>query len=515
MALFGKPTVSEYSESNKVVGGVGQAAEDNAVAARMQLSEDVNRCLDGDLGGFVMEAIKAAYDDKEAVKMIYQSGVSTRINLMRDALNKVDKSWDAGAEYSLQGVEDGGGEVFQRYVERAGLDPVTKECSLAMWVHPGFCAVPMVLEADKDAGEHGGRRRFVTRLFTPDRFCANPEPGAPGVVRSVDLFSFNPHSEFPFERTELTRMRWEKYVRKDVNEKWRKTDEGDHGYGVIPVALARPVPFRLWADNYGAQLLEATIRINAAQTLLTYNSHSQVKFLAGSFQKASASQVVRQGALVDDPTNTAKMMDLQTDLAAFRATHIDGERRMVAALFGFPADEFDGTNVPQSGEALKIRLFAAMQLARKRQEWLIRFVTDLYWVGMQVLSMHMMDTTKPPIEGFEDGFASLPPFKVNAAGVQDQVRLVVKPREIVLPSLASEVAAEEDRELSLGLTNEVKLYMKRNPGVDADEAAAAIATNKRLSASLNRPVSAVPKMRPGVPVAKPATAKVEEVVPNG
>lgn len=487
MSLFGKPTLGEYSESSKATSSLEQGAEENEIARRMRLSEDVNMCLDGCIDRMVIEVIEAAHDKGEAAKLITQTGISTRLNLMRDALNKVDKSWAEGAEYSLAGEgvgEDGGGEVFQRHVERAHLDPVAKECSQAMWVHPGFAAMPMVIDGE----EEGDPRRFVTRLFTPDRFNVQAEDGAPGVVRCVELFSFNRRSDKPFEKLKVDRVTWEKYVRKSPTEKWEHAGEGEHGYGVIPVALARPVPFRLWADNYGAQLLEATVRVNAAQTLLTHNGFSQVKALVGSFQKAPATQVLKQGALIDAPQG-ATLQDFQTDQAAFRAAHIDGERRMVAALFGFPADEFDGTTVPQSGEALKIRMFAAMQMAAKRREWLTRFVTDLYWIGLQVLATHMMEPGKPPIEGYERGMADLPPFvgstpeKPITSYAQQPVRLVVKPREVVLPQLASEVAAQEDREIELGLTSVVALYLKRNPGSTPEEAATVIAANKRGNAA--------------------------------
>jgi hypothetical protein len=177
----------------------------------------------------------------------------------------------------------------------------------------------------------------------------------------------------------------------------------------------------------------------------------------------------------------ARFADLALVLAA---AFCDLALDVVAALFGFPADEFDGTQVPQSGEALKIRMFAAMQMALKRQEWLIRFATDLYWTALQVLATEIADTSKPPVAGFEAGFADLPPFKVGARSVEDQdVRLVVKPREIALPSLASEVAAAEDRETALGLTNRILMAMSRNPGMTADEAADMLVQNLRIESA--------------------------------
>jgi hypothetical protein len=479
MALFGSPSAVSYVESANLTSAIEQGAEDAALARRMGLAEDVNRCLDGDIYDFVRDAIYAAYDKDTAGKMVMQSGVSTRINLMRDALNKVDKSWDQGAEYTLEGAEDGGGPAFKKFLAALNLDAVVKECSQMLWVHPGFCAAPMVLE-DEDKEKP---RRFVVRLFTPDRFSAEGMPGAPGSLECVSLFSFNQASAAPFEKLELEQGKWELYARKEAGEKWQKVKEDVHTYGIIPAVLARPNPFRLWADNYGAQLLEATVRINQAQTVLSHNSHGQGKVLVGSFQKALPNQVLAHGAIIDAPAG-ASLQDFSTDLEAFRRTHIDGERRMVAALFGFPADEFDGTQVPQSGEALKIRMFAAMQMALKRQEWLIRFATDLYWTALQVLATEIADTSKPPVAGFEAGFADLPPFKVGAKSVEDQdVRLVVKPREIALPSLASEVAAAEDRETALGLTNRILMAMSRNPGMTADEAADMLVQNLRIESA--------------------------------
>ena len=49
MALFGSPSAVSYVESANLTSAIEQGAEDAALARRMGLAEDVNRCLDGDI----------------------------------------------------------------------------------------------------------------------------------------------------------------------------------------------------------------------------------------------------------------------------------------------------------------------------------------------------------------------------------------------------------------------------------------------------------------------------------
>lgn len=480
--MMGASSAVGYGASAHASAGIQGGAEDNELKRRMDFACDVNMCLNGDVYQFVDDALRAAYHVETYQKMALQSGISTRLNPMVRGVAKADKSWCGGsggeqaADYTLEGAADGGGEVFKRHIANAKIDMVTRECSKRMWVHMGFCGAPLVV------GDRFGDkpRHFVTRLFTPDRFNAVPYPKSPGVLQRLELFSHDPTCDKPFERIDWTEETWSRWVRKNEDERWQKSEEEPNEFGVIPGVLARPNPFLLWADNYGAQLFESTIRINAAQTLLTYNSHSQVKAMFGPFKGAPNAQVIGQAALIDSGGQAGSLIDFTTDQEQFRKTHVSGEWQMIAELLGFPADEFDGTAVPQSGEALKIRYHTALQQAMARQWWLIKFAQDLYWLGLQVLAYELLFPA--PVVGYED--RKLPPYAPGVPVEKQPVRLVVKPKMVTLPQLATEVAAAEDRDIELGFKSRVDLMMERNPGMTAEEAEARMRANAKINSSL-------------------------------
>src|SRR5690606_6597218 len=54
----------------------------------------------------------------------------------------------------------------------------------------------------------------------------------------------------------------------------------------------------LWVDSYGSMLTDVAIAANCGETLVEYNSRSQVKFLGGEFKDFPPGQVLAQARAV-------------------------------------------------------------------------------------------------------------------------------------------------------------------------------------------------------------------------
>ena len=458
-----------YSASDSLAPGIKQGAEDAELCKQMDFARDVNRALDGDVFEFVNDALRSAYHERTYEQMRWQSRISTRLSPIQRGVAKADKSWAGGeggegGEYSLEDVDEAADMLFREHLKRANIDPAIKECSRRCWVQKGFIACPMVV------GDRNGTvpRKFITRLFTPDRYHAIPFPGSPGHLMCLQLYSHDVNEHYCYQRQDWTAQTWTLWGRKGNEGAWTFLKSEPNIFGVIPVAMARPNPFNLYHDNFGPALFESTIVINAAQTVQTAHMHTQIKVLAGEFGAITSGQVLQQaGALDLGAGSQVQEIDFQTDQGKFRDVNINGEWQMAAELLGFPADEFDGTQVPQSGEALKIRLYTAMQNAVARQSWLAQFGVDLYWMGLIVLEAEMR-LYPAPVEGYLD--RKIPPYTPGLPIEQQPVRFCIKPKPITIPMMASETAEIEDRDLAKGYRSIDDIMASKNPGMTKEEA---------------------------------------------
>jgi hypothetical protein len=288
--------------------------------------------MDGNYLHLVDEKLAERFHIDTYRAMALQSGTRASHNLMAEAVDRLDESTWPSARYELQekGAESAGDvesaahedleKKIEHWVDVAKPDQLAQRLSRNGWVHKGVCVMPWVAPLERTKS-----RKFGWVTLHPGQFDLVPSKQLPGeweALRTFDPCGDKDDVEFMTEWRAETVCRYKRRRAMQAYQEegqWVKIGEEPNPFGLVPAAIFRAVPGKLWSDSYGPMLLEATIEVNAAQTLLTYNGPGQVKVMLGALDGMRSGQVLRHGALVDAPGTAAlQVADLTTNLRRWR-----------------------------------------------------------------------------------------------------------------------------------------------------------------------------------------------------
>lgn len=462
--------------------------------SRRAMAACVNDCMAGNAFHLVDEKLRARFHPQTYAAMALQSGTRASHNVMVDAIDRLDESTWPSARYELQGLEDDEPAVdvespahedaerrLEHWVEVAKPDQLAQRVSRLLWVHPAICVMPWVAYSART-----GARKFTWIVLDPSSFDLIPSRHIPGDWEALQTFAPCAPGDRVEHMTEWRHDVVKYYERKraaegsDREDPWHLVREEPNPFGVVPAVIFQGVPGKLWSDNYGPMLLESTIEVNCAQTLMTYNSAGQVKIMLGALDNMKSGQVLRHGALVDVPgTGTVQVGDLTTDVQAFAQTFIRDERTAVAISLGLPADEFYSTTMAPSGESLKLRYWGRTLRARKHRDAIRPRIQECYALSLHVINTALSFTAPdpatgaavamPPIEGFASP-ADLPPYDTAAPYTAQPYTLAIDVEDLQPPETQQEREARIDFDISQGFTTAAKILQAENPDIQDPEA---------------------------------------------
>lgn len=470
---------------------------------RQKSSRDTNAVLRGDFGHLVDLTLSLRYHAETYAEMALQAGISTRHNPMVDAVETLNRGVWPSATWRL--YLDGKAQDDPRFdaFVRQGFNAAIKRAAALCWAHPAVCVMPWVATIKRT-----GERRLVFRTLTPDTFDLKANREAPGEWDKLCVY--HPVNNGVQRMTEWSSSEIETYERR-VNASgkpssgWRKIAEMNNPLGIVPAVIFKRQADKLWADHFGDKLREATIEINAAQTLLTYHGPTQVKMLAADFQRGKF-QRVRQAMPVDSGPNSApSVIDLQLDVDAFRTAYIDNELKALAVSMGLPPDEFDRTRIaPASGESIRLRYAERQHRSEEHRAAMLPSAVDLYWVALHVLhhaltAPPLTDAPQevlPPITGFAS-VADLPPYKPGVPQRDQPYKVQIDVADLAMPRTQDERAKEQEYNVLHGFSTWAQELGSEQP--DLANPGEVIRSNLADTAGLLR-MAARPTARPALPV---------------
>ena len=480
-------------------GGV----EEQQRKARADRAVAVNAVLNGEFRDMVQSSLSSRYHQETFGDLQSGACIKSNNNVMTDVLDRVATAWPSAVYTLRKGTTDIEDDAFDRLLEMLQLESLAAELDRKGLVHPGIILFP-ILAPDPETQT----RRLRVLLLTPDEFDLRRSP--------YDRNNFCAFTYFYTDaggvacKTVWTALRWDTF-QKDARagvEEWALVDTGEHRHGRIPAVYYRFKPHRLWSENYGKDLCDTTVEVNAAESHLALVMPGQVKTMLGQAPHLPPGQVGRHMAVLEAGDNSSvQVADWQLDTATFVETFIKRPRRTAAVRLGLPGDEWD-VGVPPSGEALRMRYAERDLRATQRQYGLKKAVYDLVMLCMELLHLNAEAPVRVggkdvvwPIEGFSEtaglsrtGDAQdpedageysfdgedaddaddkaehrgglLPPFEVGVPWKQQPVQLHIDIGEPRYPESAAEREARSKFELDTGLTDRGELLKERNPDVE-------------------------------------------------
>lgn len=483
--LTGKPSALGFIESDH--------AQRDQKAMRHQAhheglrddAERVRHVQRGTYGRYVEEALKRAYHPDTFNAMRARLRLSN--NVLKDIVSKLAVAWSEGASYALVQADgapyDDADGAFAAFLQQAKLDQLVAHLDELTWLHPRVAVGPTVVEQERT-----GLRALRWAIHTPETFTLAEDDDAPGEWESLTTYG-----ECDDERgvcrackTTWTSDMVTTYVRRDT--RWEVLSQQENPYRTIPFVLfpASSSSESAWLPCVGPMLADVTIETACWETFLSYVGAGQVKVLAAELKGFPQGQVLRHAGAIDlGGSGAPSVLDFQSDINGLANVYIRRLRQQAAIAVGLGGDEFELSGQPPSGEALKMRYWARDRLALQKRASLKTALVELFWMSQHVLAYQLQATVD------DDGNPAAPIAGITATVPYDPatfdtkgLRLAIDVNEITYPELAAERSQREDRDLELGLTNPVELYMRRNPDVSADEAKAAVLANKALTAAL-------------------------------
>jgi hypothetical protein len=351
---------------------------------------------------------------------------------------------------------------------------------------------------------------LVFRILTPESFDLKANREAPGEWDKLCIL--HPIARGMQTMTEWSATEIETYVRRVDGEgkatgHWREVSEAPNPFGMVPAVIFRRQAGKLWADHYGDKLREATIEVNAAQTLLTYHGPTQIKLLAAEFESGKF-QRMRQGIPVSSgPNSTPSVIDLQLNLPAFRDAYIEAEKREIAVAVGLPPDEFDRARIaPASGESIRLRYAERQHRAEEHRAAMLPSAVELYWTALHVL--HFAVTAPPqgdePIQAPVTGFpsvADLPPYEPGTPIADQPYTVQIDVADMALPRTQDERAKEQEYNVGHGFSTWSQELAKEQPDLEAP--AETIRANLQDTAGLLRTTARMSMSRPAANEVQP------------
>jgi len=502
--INGKASANGYAASDEAMHEIAEAQMDATSIAAMEeraaLAADTAAIERRDFYPLVEDSLRARFERKTFDEMQQASGISTRINILVDALDKLDVAVWPSSRTWVQRLDDSGAWVddedqrWRAYIDAMHVDAHMARASWRSWVHPGIYLYPHVVE-----DERAGVRRLATRVMAPD--CFFVEPCGDGTT--WDAVSLLGHRMDPGGQLVQTRKRIDRetisyWKRRQGDTRWTLEKVEENQYRVVPGGFIQMDRDTLWSGHYGMPLCEATVQANVAQSIATLNSNGQIKMLGGVFADMQKRQRLVHGGILDHGgagSAGVTMHDFQTDVAGFRASFIEAERRMAAIMLGLPADEFESTTVPPSGESLKLRYMGRQHRAQARRPALKAAMLDWLSTGLAVLSVEAQRTDEDPIVGFEDA-SKIPPFKDNVAWPLQPFRFRCDVTDLAYPETQAERQARLDFDTAHGMTTWDHAYAQENPdavdpAVERQRNMAANAAGAAMAARRVSPIAAL------------------------
>ncbi len=467
------PKVTELAELAPMPNG------EHGTDWRRKYAKWVDSILCNDFAYLVDDSLRRRYHQETYAEMELQAGVSTRHNPMVDSVDTLNRGVWPAASWRL--MRDGAAVDDPRFTAlvATGLNEAVRMASRLCWVHPAVCVMPWVADVERTK-----ERKLVYRVITPSQFSVEPSRDAPGEWDELCIYhpvvdGIERKVEWSADEVEV----YERRVREDGTpaSKWREVREMPNPFGIIPAVLFRRQRDRIWADNYGEKLREATIEINAAQTLLTYHGPTQIKLLAAEFERGKFQRVRQAMPIASGPNNPVSVVDLQLDTGKFRDAYIDAELAAVAVSMGLPPDEFLKTRIaPASGESIRLRYAERQHRQEEHREAMLPAAVELYWTALHVLHVALGEG---PVSGFKS-VADLPPYEPETPVSEQPYTVAIDVQDQRLPSTQAERAAEQEYNVSKGFSTWSQELAKEQP--DLKDPAGTITANLQDTAGLLR-----------------------------
>lgn len=457
----------------------------------------INAVLRGDFDSLTTNLLASRYHESIFAKLKMDVGVSTRVNVLRDVLDKVDVTLSEGLNYRMQG--EANLKRLMHFMDVVDFTGVLQRVSRMCWLHKAVCVMPQVAWSDRV------KRQVVEMcVLTPDRFdlvCLSEESGLWDALVVYD--------DDVDERTVITSdLILEQELGRD-GATWTTVEERPNRDGMIAAVIFKPVRDLPWWDEaYGPQLAEATLQANASETFIDWMMNGQVKALTGADMGAAGKgQLLAHGYGLETGKSGASVVDLQTDLGALIANFVTRERVNAAQALGLNGSEWDMASLPPSGEAMKMKFWARDRVALARRGWMLRDAAELYWLTlhrvktalvtpvMADVEMENEDGTvtrgmQPmplPIAGFEgdwvpgeeysppDPASVLPPMQDGVPWQAQKYQPEFEARDVGYPVTAQEQIADEEYQISKGYKKRVDFWRERYPDAVPDDDAKATA----------------------------------------
>ena len=447
--------------------------------ARKETALLVNAVQDGRFSAYVQANLASRYDAGTFARLKISHGIQTHNNIQVDVLDKACSAWSEGAQYQLvtpDGRYSDGGE-FASALEVGNFDELMRTIDVLTELHPRIAVAPTVVEQERT-----GRRVFRWTIHDPSTFNVIPAKGNPCDFAGIETYDFEPDKQGVLRdvKTTWTVDKITKYRMAKLG-KWELVSQDDNIYRAIPFVLfGRCSPSSsIWCNCPGPLLSAITIEANSWETFLSYIGSGQIKVIAGQFKEFPSGQALRHAGVLSlgDSAENIMPLDFQTNVDVFVATYITRLRQSAAVHMGLGGDEFAQGAQQPSGESLKMRYAERERRAQRKRPFLKDSLVELFWMQQHVLATQLQ---AGPIHGVKGTVPYDPAAGTSAA------TLLVDVNETVYPELATEVAAHEDRELQLGLTNRPSLYKRRNPDATEEQARQAVQDNLLLEAQYLR-----------------------------
>jgi hypothetical protein len=493
---------------NKSLGVVANPVP-GTFAYRRRQAANINAVYEGRFEAQVLTLLQSRYDKDTYECLKLEAGVSQRLNIMRDVLDKADVTISEGADYGLTGLkegqaEEGGAEDkaeanLENMMRVLSFTDVLQQVSRKCWYHKGICAMPRISYSQRI-----GKRVADICLYDPSRYdLVKSDPDA------ADWDVLVIYNTDGTERTLYTSKGWAEQKLNQRTQTWETETMGDNpGGGGIDAVIFKPTKLGLWwEESYGSQLAESTIFANAAETFVDWLMSTQVKMFAGQLDSMGPGQrLIQGGGLNLGNGSTGGVIDFQTDLPQLIETFVTRERDNAAKAIGLSGSEWSSAVAPAtSGVAERIKFWARDRNGIQRRTWLLPAAKELYWMTIRKLYTELPMATPIvredsetgagtlvlqvlPIEGFDGEWSDtggptpppftppnpadvLPPYVAGVSFHAQPIDLMIDVRDVSYPDAPLERIAIEENDLKHGYTTEAALQLERNPDLGTIEAA--------------------------------------------
>lgn len=547
MSLYGTKASDDVNEAIRI-GWSAQTvalyekrlkAGDAAFQRRRRIAANVNQILCGEFEDLVKNLLASRYDQDVFKQLALDSGISQRLNVMRDVLDKCDVTVSEGCDYSLVNArkEDAAGDVekdaaseeldddeagetaqdeedeesnpaFENMIRAMDMDGLLQRVSRLCWVHPAVLVMPRVVWSDRV-----GKRVLEMCVLTPDRFDLVSLDDGSALWDVLVVYDDDGDERTLYSSGGYAEQRWDRN-----SGRWVTEEVGPNPYGAVQGVVFKPTKSQLWwHENYGVQLAESTISANAAETFIDFLMSGQVKVPMGSLDGFPKGQFLRhaQPINVGGDGKSVALMDFQLDIKGLVDLYVTRERTQAAQAVGLSGAEWDFASTPPSGSAMQMKFWARDRLAMARRGWLVERARELYWLTMRVLYVELTAplpgvqeleggteqsiTQVWPIECFDGGWVPatdgsynwsppapsdvLPPYEPNTSPDQQPYQPLIDPRDTSYPMSISDQIADETYSLSMGYATRADFLRGRNPDLTAAQAKALIPENLAIEAA--------------------------------